>query len=74
MTDSNAKLRTFEPSATEGQRAKVLVDVGQQLLRLRHTQRLELHIEDLGVVTAFHVLHNQTASSAVAQRTATSAT
>lgn len=59
---------SFQPASAEGQGTKRLIDMAEELLGSRQTERNVRSVEVFHVMGAFHVFHNVSSASSVLRR------
>ena len=60
-----ATILSFQPASAEGQGTKRLIDMTQEFLSARQTERNVRSVEVFHVMRAFHVFHNVSSASSV---------
>ena len=63
-----ATILSFQPASTEGQGAKRLIDMTQEFLSARQTERDVRSVEVFHVMRAFHVLRNVSSAGSVLRK------
>ena len=65
-----ATINSFQPASAEGQGTKSLIDMTQEFLSARQTERNVRSVEVFHVMRAFHVFHNVSSASSILRKRA----
>jgi hypothetical protein len=63
-----ATILSFEPASTEGQGTKSLIDMAEELLGSRQTERNVRSVEVFHVMRTFHIFYNVSSASSVLRK------